>query len=57
MSSNSDNTKEQPPPATRSSWSAAISQLPGFPRPEERRLLQTEEPVRTVSPMKSGDES
>jgi hypothetical protein len=41
----------------RSSWSAALSQLPGYPR-EERPLVVPEvsETARTVTPMKSADD-
>ena len=54
---NSDDTHEPPPPAKPSSWSAALSQLPGFPR-EERPPVPRElsETARTVTPMKSADD-
>jgi hypothetical protein len=41
----------------RSSWSAALSQLPGYPR-EERPAVPRElsETARTVTPMKSADD-
>jgi hypothetical protein len=41
----------------RSSWSAALSQLPGYPR-EERPVVAPElsETARTVTPMKSADD-
>jgi len=41
----------------RSSWSAALSQLPGYPR-EERPAVSPElsETARTVAPMKSADD-
>ena len=45
----------------RSSWSAALSQLPGYPReerPEVRPAVPREpsETARTVTPMKSADD-
>lgn len=52
-----DRTDEQPPPARPSSWSAALSQLPGFPREEKPTPVEPSQPARTVSPMKAGDES
>jgi len=41
----------------RSSWSAALSQLPGYPR-EERPAVAPErsKTARTVTPMKSADD-
>jgi hypothetical protein len=42
----------------RSSWSAALSQLPGYPR-EERPVVAPpalSETARTVTPMKSADD-
>jgi hypothetical protein len=42
----------------RSSWSAALSQLPGYPR-EERPVPvvpEVSETARTVTPMKSADD-
>jgi hypothetical protein len=45
----------------RSSWSAALSQLPGYPR-EERPAVrpavprELSETARTVTPMKSADD-
>ena len=53
---NSDNTDEPPPPARPSSWSAALSQLPGFPREEKPAPAQPSEAVRTIAPMKASDE-
>jgi hypothetical protein len=48
------NNEERP---RRSSWSAALSQLPGYPR-EERPPVPPElsETARTVTPMKSADD-
>jgi hypothetical protein len=45
-------------PATRrpSSWSAALSQLPGFPREEKPPLPVVSETARTVTPMKGADD-
>ena len=42
----------------RSSWSAALSQLPGYPREGERPAVPRElsETARTVTPMKSADD-
>jgi hypothetical protein len=47
---------EQPP--RRSSWSAALSQLPGYPREERLPAVPPElsETARTVTPMKSADD-
>ena len=53
---NSSDTDEPPPPAKPSSWTAALAQLPGFPREEKPPPPQPEEAVRTIAPMKSGDE-
>lgn len=52
----SDDTDDPPPPARPSSWSAALSQLPGFPREEKPARAQPHEAVRTIAPMKGGDE-
>ncbi|HEU4440640.1 MAG TPA: hypothetical protein VFR83_01330 [Burkholderiales bacterium] len=48
------NEEERP---RRSSWSAALSQLPGYPR-EERPVVvpAASETARTVTPMKSADD-
>jgi hypothetical protein len=42
----------------RSSWSAALSQLPGYPREERPPAVPPElsETARTVTPMKSADD-
>jgi hypothetical protein len=41
----------------RSSWSAALSQLPGFPREGQPPLpAAPSETARTVTPMKSADD-
>jgi hypothetical protein len=53
---NSDDTHEPPPPAKPSSWTAALSQLPGFPREEKPAPAQSSEAARTIAPMKSSDE-
>jgi hypothetical protein len=43
--------------ARRSSWSAALSQLPGYPREERPAFApQVSETARTVTPMKSADD-
>ena len=47
------NEEERP---RRSSWSAALSQLPGFPREEKPPLPEASETARTVTPMKSPDD-
>jgi hypothetical protein len=52
----SDDTDEPPPPAKPSSWSAALSQLPGFPREEKPAPAQPGDVVRTIAPMKTSDE-
>ena len=49
---------EEPAVRRPSSWSAALSQLPGFPR-EERPPVPVpaaSETARTVTPMKSADD-
>ena len=46
-------------PATRrlSSWSAALSQLPGYPREERPPIMPgPSEMARTVTPMKGADD-
>ena len=48
---------EQPPTVRPSSWSAALAQLPGYPREEKPALPEPSQPVRTVTPMKGADES
>jgi len=53
---NSNDTDEPPPPAKPSSWTAALWQLPGFPREEKPSPAQSSETVRTIAPMKSSDE-
>lgn len=40
----------------RSSWTAALSQLPGYPREEKPPVPLPSEPARTVTPMKSADD-
>ena len=52
-----DRTDEQPPPARSSSWSAALSQLPGFPREEKPAPPEPHRTARTITPMKGADES
>jgi hypothetical protein len=52
----SEDTDEPPPPAKPSSWSAALSQLPGFPREAQPPPSQPSEAVRTIAPMKGSDE-
>ncbi len=49
------NNEERP---RRSSWSAALSQLPGYPREERPAVPPRElsETARTVTPMKSADD-
>jgi hypothetical protein len=45
------------PVRRRSSWSAALSQLPGFPHEEKPPPLpEPSETARTVTPMKSADD-
>ena len=51
-----DDTGEPPPPAKPSSWSAALAQLPGFPREEKPPPPQPDDAVRTIAPMKGSDE-
>jgi hypothetical protein len=46
--------EEEPP--RRSSWSAALSQLPGYPREERPVVPAVSETARTVTPMKSADD-
>ena len=53
----SDRTDEQPPPAKPSSWSTALSQLPGYPREERLAPPGPTPAVRTVTPMKAADDS
>jgi len=52
----SDGTDEEPPPVRPSSWSAALAQLPGYPRDDKLRPPEADEAPRTVTPMKSGDD-
>jgi len=47
---------EEPVVKRPSSWSAALSQLPGFPQEEKPRLPEPRETARTVTPMKSADD-
>jgi len=47
---------EEPVVRRPSSWSAALSQLPGFPREEKPLLPEPSETARTVTPMKSADD-
>jgi hypothetical protein len=51
-----DKMDEQASQAKPSSWSAALSQLPGYPREENPKPAPPNEAARTVSPMKSADE-
>ena len=50
---NKEESVVQPRP---SSWSAALSQLPGFPREEKPPVPLPSETARTVTPMKSADD-
>jgi len=56
MAMDPEPVNEEPAVRRRSSWSAALSQLPGFPREEKPPLPGPSETARTVTPMKSADD-
>jgi len=57
MAMDPEPVNEEPAIRRSSSWSAALSQLPGFPREEKPPLLpEPSETPRTVTPMKSADD-
>jgi len=51
-----ERVNEEPAVRRPSSWSAALSQLPGFPREERPPVPAASETARTVTPMKSADD-
>ena len=56
MAMDPEPVNEEPAIRRSSSWSAALSQLPGFPREEKPPLPEASETARTVTPMKSPDD-
>ena len=56
MAMDPEPVNEEPAIKRPSSWSAALSQLPGFPREEKPVLPEASEMPRTVTPMKSADD-
>ena len=56
MAMDPEPVNEEPTVRRPSSWSAALSQLPGFPSEEKPPLPEASETARTVTPMKSADD-
>jgi hypothetical protein len=56
MAMDPEPVNEQPAVRRPSSWSAALSQLPGFPREERPPAPEPSETARTITPLKSADD-